>query len=210
MTQTLIEGSAELGVTGFVAALLGAYSPALAGDVHRIASLDDRVAFEVATTGLWVTTNPGLLAGLDPAEDFTTIFVGAGSADLFDGQFGAASRIDAANLDKADEVLVFADAVAGLSTASNTTGLLNDYALALGSIAARYLGDALGLVATDQLTVADAPSSAGGTNSLMGLGLAGFAGDVLAATAFGTASLRTGILRIGQQDSFTLIGRWLK
>ncbi len=210
LTQTLIDGSTGLGVTGFVDVLLGAYAPALAGDVHRISNLDDRVAFEVATTGLWVTTNPGLLVGLDPAEDFTTIFVGAGSARLFEGQFGAAGALDVANLDKADDVLVFADAIAGLSGATSIAGLLNDYSLALGNVAARYLGEAIGLSVLDRLTIADAPSSPAGVHTLMGLGGAGLAGDVLAAAVLGAGTLHGREFRIGSQDSFTLIGRWLR
>jgi hypothetical protein len=122
-TETLIYGDAGIGVTGIVDNVISIYSdiPATAGslDVYNL-DTEGWAAYEAASSGLWFTTIDPATTGYDAETDFTTVFIGEADTWGFTTWgilLGIACQIDLANMEKADNALVFAQNYAGFSTA---------------------------------------------------------------------------------------------
>lgn len=100
-----------------------------------------------ATDGLWFTNTDPSGMGLDPQTDFTTAFVG--EADDYGyfgmGLYGIASTVDLANMSKADNLIVFSQEFADLSSSGTVVGKMNDYSIAFANVIAHELGHTLGL-----------------------------------------------------------------
>ncbi|NIA06441.1 MAG: hypothetical protein GWP14_02195, partial [Actinobacteria bacterium] len=180
----------------------------------------DWATYTAATEGLWFTTvDPATAQGLDPTADFTTIFIGRETVLSGTTGLGLASSIDFANLDKADNALVFAQNFAGMSLAGNTTDKLNEYSRAFANTTAHELGHVLGLnhQPTDFVTyalLADDPDNNDLTadDSNTGVGLMAYkpnpqrTGEL---NELGTATLTSTEFPVGWIDTQDLLLRWL-
>ncbi len=152
LESTIIEGSAT--VTGIMDNVLSIYentpasNPAGRLTVRRVDPTNpaDWAAYQAAPNGLWFTTVDPSVKGLDPATDFTTVFVGrSDDRALGGGLLGIASSIDTNNMDKGNNALVFTQNVAGYSLAGSADARLNEYSVYLANLISHELGHTLGL-----------------------------------------------------------------
>ncbi len=151
-TDRLLNGGS--GVTGILDNILsimdvGSYLPDLPGVGGLTVDLLDFDAgglatFNAAATGVYFTTDDPALSGLNPDEDFTTIFIGETNA-FAPGLLGLAGSIDVAGLDFADEAIVFTENFEGSSTAPDVTDRLNEYSRYLGNVIVHELLHTMGL-----------------------------------------------------------------
>jgi hypothetical protein len=223
-TETLIYGDAGIGVTGIVDNVISIYSdiPATAGslDVYNL-DTEGWAAYEAASSGLWFTTIDPATTGYDAETDFTTVFIGEADTWGFTTWgilLGIACQIDLANMEKADNALVFAQNYAGFSTAVTLDGMLNEYSRALANTAAHELGHVLGFnhhsTSGDWLLVADDPDNDPGTpddsnqgNSLMAY--APISEDLAGLPQLGTAPIDSYEFWIGHVDHMDQALNWL-
>lgn len=232
-TDRLINGGS--GVTGILEnmeTIFNSYPAAIPADGAGTPPVDvqflngDLTAFNVATDGLFFTTTDPALSGLDPATDFTTMFVG--QSDAFSpGLLGIASEIDVAGLEIANEAIILAENFAGFSIETDATSLLNDYSLALANVTSHELVHTLGfnhqgtntfdwtgfeeyqLIDDDPNNDGDATDGNGGEYGII------MAGPVVPLNVFtselgqfGTADLTDAEFPVGQIDTAQLLIWW--
>ncbi|MCL2700516.1 MAG: YdgA family protein [Phycisphaerae bacterium] len=141
-----------VGITGIMEYLLEIYQTVPASvlgmgwNVQQIVTAFDWDAYESATNGLFFTTINPATKGYDSETEYTTIFVGNANTMLFGGSLlGIACQVDLANMEKADNAIVFSQMYAGFATASTVAGRLQQYSFALANCIAHELGHTLGL-----------------------------------------------------------------
>jgi hypothetical protein len=231
-TNVLINGSVSQGVTGIIENVLSIFSDT--PDTHPLGQLTVQLlganlaAFMSASSGLFFTTVDPALSGLDPTVDYTTVFVGEADAPaLSPFALAASSQTDVANMDKADNAIIFTQNVADQASAGTRVALLNEYSTALANLIAHELGAMFGLNETNRDTVADDSDNNAG-NGIDGeaalVNLMASASDRFGAFdlteglwTIGTAPLFNGGLfgfggqfPIGDADALTNLLRWLK
>ncbi|MHC4995373.1 MAG: M66 family metalloprotease, partial [Planctomycetota bacterium] len=146
-TDTLINGGNIGGdITGIVPVVLEAFTntpenhPLGQINVQLIDDVSGFAGFTGATDGLFLTTIDPRTAGLDV---FTEIFVGL--TDFVGiAPYGSAGEVDFANLNKSNQVIVFAETFAGLGDGS-LNQRAEQFSKAFGNVIAHELGHALGL-----------------------------------------------------------------
>ena len=154
MESVIIEGSGT--VTGIMDHILSIYSDTPASNpaghltVRKIDlnDPDDWADYLAADEGLWFTTDDPSTMGLDPLEDYTTVFVGPTDNRAFGygpGLVGLASEVDINNMNKANNAIVFAQNFVGYSLAGSVDARLNEYSTQLANTIAHELGHTLGL-----------------------------------------------------------------
>ena len=230
MENTLIngDGGSVIGIVDNVVSIFQNTAPsylpnppgALVVNFIDVSNPADWAAYTSDTEGLWFTTvDPATAQGLDPDADFNTIFIG--QEYVFDGggAYLGLGTLDYANMDKADNALVFAQNYAHTSYAATTTGKLNEYSRALANTIAHELGHNLGLdhQPTDFFNytlLADDPDNNDLTadDSNTGVGLMAYAPsfeDVSGLAELGTAELSSDEFPVGWIDTQDLLLRWL-
>ncbi len=112
-------------------------------EVLDLDDITDLTSYLSASSGLYFTTDDPSQSGNIPAQDYTTIFVGATDANN-PGLYGIAGNIDVGNDDIADEALVLVENFADLSQVSTVTAMLNQYSIGLANVIAHELLHAMG------------------------------------------------------------------
>ncbi len=147
--SALINGAA--GVTGVMANLLSIYAAAQPSlNVQQITNISD---YTNATSGLFFTTTDPATAGLDPAADYITIFVGETVvSDTADGGLADSSGVGISDNNKAMQSIVFAQNFTQLSIDTTQTQplLLNQLSVSFANVIAHELGHDLGFVHTNE------------------------------------------------------------
>jgi hypothetical protein len=178
----------------------------------------DLSLYRQAESGLFFTTIDPALSGLQRDRDFTSILVGASSAEF--GLFGLASQIDLGNQSKGDEAILFLQNFSLFATqlTGSQTNRLNQMSRAIGNVLAHELAHTMGLNHTESFIYADDPdnnpqSPNDSTNGRINLIAAGPAVDFLRITeeliAMGTSDLVSGEFGLGQNDTNDMLSLWL-
>jgi hypothetical protein len=139
-----LNGQADVTVAGknwgtFVAFDAALLSPAFAGQTDALKAIilsvveADYAPYPVTVVS---TDDPA------PTSPYTTVFLGGDSSTLF----GIADNIDFYNADRTDNVVVFAEAFAGISTNLTAVGQ------AIGNVISHEVGHVLGLMHTSDVT----------------------------------------------------------
>jgi hypothetical protein len=221
-TGRLISGGS--GVTGIVDNVVsildvGSYLPNLPGaSTFNVQTLGgDLSAFSAASTGIYITTVDPTLSGLDPDEDFSTVFVGQSDANN-PSLLGIAEDIDVAGQEIAEEAIVLAENYAGESTATTVVDLLNEYSRALANVVAHEYLHTAGFnhqptSFSDYETIVDDPDNDGdATDSNDGafaiMAYAPLSVELAELGQLGTADLSESEFPVGQIDTATLFVRW--
>ncbi|MFW6337153.1 MAG: hypothetical protein ACOC3G_08490, partial [Phycisphaeraceae bacterium] len=221
-TDRLINGGS--GVTGIVDNVVsildvGSYLPNLPGastlNVQTLGS--DLSAFNSASTGIYITTVDPTLSGLDPDEDFSTVFVGQSDANA-PSLLGLAEDIDVAGQELAEEAIVLAENYAGVSNASTVVDLLNEYSRALANVVAHEYLHTAGMNhqptnTIDYETIVDDPNNDGDASdsndgAFAIMAYAPFSVELSQLGQLGTADLSFFEFPVGQIDTASLFVRW--
>ena len=129
--------------------------------------------FDPNAEGLFFTTVNPALGGLDPNSDFATIFIGETDTVQL-GLLGLASHVDVANMDKADEAIIFVESFRSIVspeiTTTNPAEALNQHSRALANVIAHELGHLLGMNHTEGGLIQDDPDNNPATPSDVNLG----------------------------------------
>ncbi|MAE64926.1 MAG: hypothetical protein CMJ18_11710, partial [Phycisphaeraceae bacterium] len=154
-------------VVGIVELILEGYRDTPAS--HPLGQLNvqllggDLTAFETATDGLFFTLTDPRLSGLDPATDFTILYIG--QLDTIPDLYGVASHVDFANLDKADEAITFVQnfvgATFGISDPGDPDALTREFSEGIAGTTVHELAHVLGLNHTLRDTEVDDPNNDG-------------------------------------------------
>lgn len=226
--NTIIFGGG--GVTGIIDNILAIFQntaasypanpPAYGSGINTVYTTN-QADWTAATEGIYFTTVDPSTWGLDEDTDFTTAFIGEADSVEFTGAdlLGIASNIDLAGQSKADNAVVFAQALANYgSPPADITARLNHYSYALANVIAHELGHTFGLnhQPTDFINyelVDDDPDNnpANGNDCNTGPGLMAYVPadvETQQLLELGTAPLTSTEFPIGDIDTQDLLIRW--